>query len=321
MNDTDLRALLADAVSDVDPAYRLDEIRTRTAAPSRRARWYAAGGVVLATAAAVTAVAVVTDLRDNEGPDPAPSPSHGIDMQAAPAYFVGDTPNGARLFREFINIDASIPELDASLAALERGPDDPDYTTMWGPDSFDSASVQGDIIYVDLADEALHDRPPGMSKEQAGLAIEQVIYTVQGALRQGRLAVQFRINGNPTNEVYGETTSEALSESPQLDVLALVSISDPTEGQMVSGSFIAKGVASSFEGTVPWEIRAPDGTLVEDGFATAEGFMDRLYPWETEVDVSRLAPGKYTFVALTDDPSGGAEGPGPTSDTRTIVVE
>jgi hypothetical protein len=49
--------------------------------------------------------------------------------------------------------------------------------------------------------------------------------------------------------------------------------------------------------------------------------MDRLYPWETEIDVSDLEPGTYTFAAMTDDPSGGAEGPGATTDTRTIVVE
>ena len=48
--------------------------------------------------------------------------------------------------------------------------------------------------------------------------------------------------------------------------------------------------------------------------------MDKLYPWETEVDVSDLEPGTYTFVALTDDPSGGAEGGGPTEDSKTIVV-
>ena len=47
--------------------------------------------------------------------------------------------------------------------------------------------------------------------------------------------------------------------------------------------------------------------------------MDKLYPWETEVDVSDLAPGTYTFVAMTDDPSGG-EGGGPTEDTKTIIV-
>ncbi len=49
--------------------------------------------------------------------------------------------------------------------------------------------------------------------------------------------------------------------------------------------------------------------------------MDKLYPWETEIDVSSLEPGTYTFVALTDDPTGGGEGLGPMYDTRTIVVE
>ena len=49
--------------------------------------------------------------------------------------------------------------------------------------------------------------------------------------------------------------------------------------------------------------------------------MDKLYPWETEVDVSGLEPGAYEFVALTDDPSGGAEGAGPTEDSKSITVE
>jgi hypothetical protein len=90
---------------------------------------------------------------------------------------------------------------------------------------------------------------------------------------------------------------------------------------VLAGSFMARGLASSYEATVIWQIREPGGAVVLDGYTTAEGFMDRLWPWETEVDVSGLEPGEYTFVALTADPSGGAEGFGPTSDTRTIVVE
>ena len=56
------------------------------------------------------------------------------------------------------------------------------------------------------------------------------------------------------------------------------------------------------------------------GYRSWKGFdwdaMDRLYAWETTVDVSDLAPGHYTFEAMTSDPSGG-EGPGPFTDTRT----
>jgi hypothetical protein len=323
VNDSQIRELLTDAVSDVEPAHRLGEIQARTARPDRRPRWYVAGGAVLATAAAVTTFAVVTNLGGDDGtdPDPAPSaPTAAVDTRAVAAYYLGETPHGLRLFREFANVDAGIPKLEASLSLLESGAADPDYSTAWGPDSFDDVSVQGDVIYVDLADESLHDRPAGMSKEQAGLAIEQVIYTVQGAV-QDRLPVQFRINGNPTNQTLGEETSNALVESPQLDVLALVSITDPAQGAVVSGEFTAKGVASSFEGTVGWQIRDADEAIVLQYSAQAEGSEGRLYPWETEIDISSLEPGTYTFVALTDDPTGGTEGPGATYDTRTIVVE
>ena len=89
----------------------------------------------------------------------------------------------------------------------------------------------------------------------------------------------------------------------------------------MKGSFVARGRANSFEATVPWQIRRGTDEPVAEGFATAEGTGDRLYRWETEVDVSDLAAGTYTFVAMTDDPSGGTEGFGPFTDTRTIIVE
>ena len=111
----------------------------------------------------------------------------------------------------------------------------------------------------------------------------------------------------------GVPTSEPLANAPQLDVLALASISDPAERRVVEGSFSADGRASSFEGNVPWELRDADGTVVREGTA-----RPRL--WRTSSTPGRPArstcptstPGNYTFVAMTDDPSGG-EGPGPTS--------
>ena len=56
-----------------------------------------------------------------------------------------------------------------------------------------------------------------------------------------------------------------------------------------------------------------------EGSAMADGWMGRLYPWETEIDVSSLEPGDYTFVSRTDDPSGG-EGPGPMEDSKAITI-
>ncbi len=95
----------------------------------------------------------------------------------------------------------------------------------------------------------------------------------------------------------------------------------PAEGATVSGSFIASGKANSPEANVPWEIRDDTGKVVLNGFSTAKGWMDKLYPWKTTVDVRGLAPGDYLFVAMTDDPSGGAEGHGPEEVSANITVE
>ncbi|NHA01969.1 hypothetical protein G5V59_26460 [Nocardioides sp. W3-2-3] len=76
----------------------------------------------------------------------------------------------------------------------------------------------------------------------------------------------------------------------------------------------------SAEATVPWTITDSTGKVVRKGFATAEGWVDRLYPFTTKIDLGDLAPGRYTFTAATDDPSDG-EGDGPTEDTKRITVE
>ncbi len=123
-----------------------------------------------------------------------------------------------------------------------------------------------------------------------------------------------------TDQVLGVPASEPFSNASENETLALVSVSSLSEGETVDDRFVVSGIANSFEATVPWEVRQGNQVVVQ-GFATADGWMDKLYPWTTQVNVSKLAPGTYTFAAMTDDPSGGAEGAGPTEDTKTIVVE
>jgi hypothetical protein len=300
----DLSTLLHDAVSDVEPVDRLDEIRARTASPSRSAArpwFYAAGATVLATAATMAAFAV---LDHDDGGDPGPS-HHGHDQQTqlVAAYYVGDTPQGPRLFREFDRVPAGDP-LQAALDRIEQPASDPDYRTSWATGSFGRVTVDEDSIDVELGVNDLSD----------DLAVQQVVYTLQAAARE-RLPVWFWLDGQRGNAPY--------TAAPENDVLSLVSISDPAEGNHYEGSFIARGRANSFEATVPWEIRTQrgprGGAIVKRGVATAEGTADRLYEWGAEIDLTGIAPGTYTFVAMTDDPSDG-EGPGPFTDTRTIVV-
>ena len=347
--DPRLSHLISDAVSDVEPQEALTEIRDRTKVTPMSARrpWlYAVGGAVVATAATVAVVAAVSG-SPNAAEDPGPATSQSPTEEPAPtqeseptppeesaaseepspttkatlpSYLARDTPQGVRLTREFTSISGDIdPPRDAVRIAVLGRALDPDYRTLWPSGSnVGAVSASGDAITVDLLGD-LADRPADMSQEDAELTLQQVVYTAQAIVGQGRLPVRVTLNGAAADQVLGVPTSEPLMNAPENETLALVSISSLSEGETVRDRFVVSGVANSFEATVPWEVR--DGEqVVAQGFATAEGWMDKLYPWTTRVNVSKLSPGTYTFVAMTDDPSGGAEGAGPTEDTKTIVV-
>ncbi len=336
--DADLARLLGEAVDDVEPTDRLDEIRARTGGATTGRRWWYAGGAALAAAAAVTAVAVLgPGSAPVTAPDPAappsagptssdpssadPSPTATPETATGAVYFVGQTPMGPRLYREFraLAVDDSEPLGPVVRAAVEGVPEDPDYASPWAGTgaTLRSATGDDDLVTLDLAGD-LHDRPATLDPDLAALAVEQLVRTAQAALGSPA-PVQLLLDGERTDQLLGVPVSEPLAPGDDLDMLALVSISDPAEGQRVEATFTARGRASSFEATVPWEVRDDAGAVLVEGFATAEGWMDRLHPWEAEVDVSALAPGRYTFVAMTSDPSGGESG-GPFTDTRTIVV-
>lgn len=333
--DDQLSRLISDAVADVEPADRLVELRELTSSRRSRTGWYAAGGAMLAAAAAVTAIALAGNQGDRRAEEPSPvqSPSATATQEPSPTppggqgspvpiYYMGETPQGPRLFRYFEPLRGEPDHGSATeLAMLTSAPSDPDYWTLWPVGAFESAfaDIDAGLITVILADGALRERPASMSEAEASVAIQQVVYTLQ-AEAGARLPVQFRFGGNPIDQVFGVPTSEPITHESPIKVLALVNITNPSEGRMVEGHFTAEGVANSYESTVPWQVLR-DGDVVLEGFATAEGWMgERLFPWETQVDVSSLEPGTYTFRAMTSDPSDG-EGPGAHQDTRTIVVQ
>lgn len=340
--DRELSRLISDAVSDVEPEDRLGALRARTTSPSRRPWLFAAGGAALAAAAVVTAVAVVggdpspttdpgplgtpsatTSASESPGTDATPSTdaSPGTEPRAVAAYFLGDTPDGVRLYREFQSVPAE--PIEGALQLLTTGPLDPDYRTPWQAGQLLSATFDGvgaDGLVSVVVDPSVRSRPVGMSEEEAQAAVQQVVYTLQAAV-QARAPVQFRTADNPIDQVLGVPTSEPLANAPVLETLSHVNLSDPAEGATVTGELDVTGVASSYEANVLWRIQSGD-EVVDQSFFTAEGWMgDRLFPFSGQIDVSSLDPGSYTLIVETDDPSGGAEGPGAFSDTRTIVIE
>ena len=336
-----LGALLRDAVSGVDPDDRLAELRARTSQPPRRRGALVWAGAALAGAAVVTAVAVAgPDTLTPDQPDPAtppagsptdppsearttsPEPTQApMATRAVAGYYLGDTPGGVRLFREFRAVASADEGADASLGLLTSAPADPDYRTLWPDGSFAEAEVGDDRITVELADASLAERPDSMTEEEAQASVQQVVYTLQ-AYAQQRLPVEFTTADGPAAEVLGTMTDAPLAAAPPVQTLSLVNLSDPEEGQPVSGNLRVDGVASSYEANVLWTLTDASGQEVAGSYFTAEGWMgDQLYPFAGTVDVSGLAPGRYELAVQTDDPSGGAEGNGPYVDTRSVVVE
>jgi hypothetical protein len=331
MTDHELRDLLTDAVADVEPGHALDEIRARTT--TTRRRWpYAAGGAVLAVAASFAAFAILgpdnaptaTDPGSSTSPSPTTSPTETptAPVVAVAAYYVGETPDGPRLYREFRSVQTGAPFAEA-VAALERTPLDPDYRTYWPAGSIKSISFDGvgsdGVLQVHLTDTSLHSRPATMDEATARLAVEQVIYTLQ-ASAGARAPVQFMLDDNPIDQVFGVPTSEPLANGPVLDTLALVSLTTPSEGMLVDNDdpLVVEGVGNSFEGNIVTRVQRWEGTHVVDQLPTIAGWGEgKLFPFEVTFDLTDAPPGDYVVISQTDDPSGQGRFH---SDSRRITV-
>ena len=353
----DLGRLLNDAVSDIEPRSGIQAIRSRTSAKesvmTTTRNWiFGAFGAAVATAAVITGVVLAGNNNpsaddDNTAPGNSTSPSTDVtdlptdeptdpvtgDREAAvPIYYVGETPQGPRLYREFQEMEVCPNPGCLFSASAEQAvlgmPLDPDYRNPWpgGPTGV-SATYNGDFITVDIETDdaqALHDGPAGITPDQADIAIQSLIYSAQAGLGQGRPAVQLLINGSHTDQVLGQPASEPIANGPVLATLAHVNITTPEQGEIVSGDTLeVTGVANSNEANVLVKLQRYEGTdIVDQQPFTADGWMgNKLFPFSGTLDISGASPGTYILSASTDDPSGGEEGFGPHTDSKIITIE
>lgn len=328
-----LRDLLDGAVSDVEPRHGLDAITSRTKVSSMSTRpWlYGVTGAVVATAATVAAFAVLgDDTTATSGPEPADSPSAVVEkpseepapsespsspVATVPAYYIGLTGQGPRLYREFHEVEAPSPELAAVREALTVEPLDPDYASPWIDLGADVRSVtrEGGTITVDLEGD-LRERPASLSEREAAMAVEQVLYTAQAAL-QSRDPVQLLLNGDRTDQVLGVPAAEPLAQGDETTTLAQVWIIDPQHGDTVGSGAEVSGIGAFFEANVVWELRQGD-QVVESGFTTAEECCT-MAPYSFRLP--DVPAGDYELVVKDQDMSDG-EGFRPFEDTKQITI-
>lgn len=108
----------------------------------------------------------------------------------------------------------------------------------------------------------------------------------------------------PTQTPVTESPAPSPTESEDATE-SMITLATPADGDVVSGSFAVEGMANSPEANVPWTLVNTAGEVVAEGAFTAEGWMDKLYPFSSSVGLTNAAPGEYTFTVAIDDPSDG----------------
>ena len=103
-------------------------------------------------------------------------------MKAVPVYWLGktvgnDTGAGMRLYRTFIGIKGRPAEEAVRVMTMQK-PDDPDYESPWAGAKISSVTRSSDGVTVDFKALPREKLEPDL----ADLAMQQLVYTVQGAL-------------------------------------------------------------------------------------------------------------------------------------------
>ena len=244
------------------------------------------------------------------------SPS-AVHQVMVPVYFVTKTPRGPRLVQELHSVDAANPVLGAE-RALEAAPNDPDYTSYYHSGDLGDAHFDGRSFTAVLTNTALAKRGT-LSVADAKIAVQQLVYTLAAAQSAPGAPTRV-ITGGATTPLFGIATSHGVTPADQLVTLADINVLRPAEGSRQSGTLRARGLANSPEANVPWKITDAHGKVVKHGAATATGWMDKLYPWSTKIDISGLPAGRYTFSASTENQADSSEAAAPSVDTKTFTI-
>ena len=235
-----------------------------------------------------------------------------------PVYYLGRVVAGSerlRLFREFVptRVPAPVTGGGKALAALRLAfgatgsAPTTGYASPWVSSDPRSVTVGDGRITVALS-RGLDTTPAGGGE----LAIQQIVWTVQAAVGQGALPVRITVPGD--RELAPGLSSTRTWNRPAdvievASTLAPIWVDEPFRGEVVEAGrpLTVKGVASTFEATVEWELLR-GGAVVDEGFTTATiGAPGRgTYTFETEP----LAPGVHVlrvFESSAKDGSVAAE--------------
>ncbi|MEO7131144.1 MAG: Gmad2 immunoglobulin-like domain-containing protein, partial [Dermatophilaceae bacterium] len=212
-----------------------------------------------------------------EGTPPAtttPPPVAVTVPTSVPVYYVGPrVPGGTdlALFREFVLAPVAKPvtgegkALAALRLATAAAPEGSGYQAWWTGVEVPSVSVTASRITVTLSTGLT-----GVSAEQSKLAVQQLVWTAQGAVGEGLMPVSFTLTDGSTDVAPGLPASASYTQptgQAAFSEISMIWISGPTRGAALkAGPVTVSGVASIFEATVQWQV-VKGGSVVASGVA------------------------------------------------------
>lgn len=275
---------------------------------SRRAVAWVLTGLLLVSCAPTTKGAtpspsLTTGAPGTSSAEPTPSSAQSgatdsKESGTATVYFIIDTAAGPRLARELRKVRGDA--LEAAVQTMIDGPLDPDYTTLWNPDTTVlSVSSGSGVVTVDLSDSV---RDSQVGPEAARLMIQQLVFTA--TTWDPTAKVRLLIDGKNAGQLWnGVTWDQAIGRAEPTEVLSPLQLDKPVQGAQLTTdntSFSGEVLAGS---VIIWRV---DHAAGEEGVAgelpvpAGSGFV----PFSFAHD---LGPGKYILelsVHPADDPGG-----------------
>jgi hypothetical protein len=212
-------------------------------------------------------------------------------------YWVTSSATRSLLAREYRSVpDYGDPLLSAVQAVLRQRPADPDYESPWQAASAVTVAGGADQITVTLSPDAFS--APDVSSEQAGTALQQLVWTVTAAAQRD-VPVTLAVSGHPEFRAWGTV---ALGNAMRRDgrFRASVWIDTPLEAATQRGKVRISGQGCGFEGSYHWKV-TQDGRQVAAGVANGSPAGPGTNWSQFAVDL-QLPSGTYLATVTADDP-------------------
>lgn len=238
------------------------------------------------------ATAATPNTSGVTAPAPTAQSSLPTTQRRLPVYYLGAD---GLLYREFRDLPTQHDRLTTSVAAvLNVAPLDPGYRSAWAGGQVNSATLEGNLVTLDLSGSAFKEFT---NRETAELAVQQVVYTAIAAVgdRNGAKAVRILMDGSPQLPVLGTPGADFVRSGN--DPLAPVWVTIPETGQSLpAGTVMLSGYQQVDvpDPVLHWTLtRDGESTPMAQGEVTASGNDAGWRSWQVKAS---LTPGEHQFT-------------------------